>query len=80
MKHWGDRKDYVYYLTKFGTLKKKADGSLADFTKRFNKIYQKIPEEIKPTNTTNMINFSNALDSELALWLRAEKAQTLTSM
>ena len=43
VKQWGDRKDYVYYLTEFGTLKKKLDEPLADFTKRFNKIYQKIP-------------------------------------
>lgn len=27
-----------------------------------------------------MINFANALDFEFSLWLRAEKAQTLTSM
>ena len=39
VKHWGDRKDCVYYLTEFGTLKKKEDEYLADFTKRFNKIY-----------------------------------------
>ena len=39
LKQWGDRKDYVYYLTKFGTLKNKVDESLVDFTKRFNKIY-----------------------------------------
>ena len=80
MKHWGDRKNYVYYLTEFGTLKKKTYESLVDFTKRFNNIYQKIPEEIKPTETTAMINFANALDYEFSLWLRVEKAQALTSM
>ena len=53
---------------------------MADFTKRFNKIYQKIPEEIKPLETTAMITFANALDSKFALWLRAEKAQTLMDM
>ena len=61
MKHWGDRKDYVYYLIEFGTLKKNADESLANFTKRFNTIYQKIPEEIKHTETSAMINFVNDL-------------------
>ena len=62
MKQWGDRKDYVYYLTEFGTLKKKVDESLADFTKGFNKIYQKIPKKIKPLETITMITFVNALD------------------
>ena len=80
LKHWGDRKDYVYYLTEFGALKKNSYESLADFNKRFNKIYQNIPEEIKSTETTTMINFANYLDSKFALWLRAEKAHTLTTM
>ena len=80
VKKYGDRKDYVYYLTKFGALKKKPNESLVYFTKRFNKIYQKIPEEIKPTKTTAMINFANALDSKFSLSIRAEKAQTLMDM
>ena len=74
VKHWGDRKDYVYYIIEFGTLKRKAYESLANFTKRFNKIYQKFLEEIKPTETTNMINFENSLDYEFTLWLKAEKS------
>ena len=80
MKKWGDRKDYVYYLTEFRTLKKKPNEPLADFTKRFNKIYQKIHEEIKPPETIAMITFENSLECEFALWLRGEKAQTLMDM
>ena len=77
---WGDRKDYLYYLTDFGALKKKTDESLVDFTKRFNKFSQKIPLEVKPLETTAMITFSNALDSNFALWLRFEEPQTLVGM
>ena len=43
LKQWGDRKDYLYYITKFGSLKRKEGESLIEFTKRFNKVYQKIP-------------------------------------
>lgn len=39
LKQWGDRKDYLYYITKFGSLKRKEGESLIDFTKRFNKVY-----------------------------------------
>ena len=74
LKQWGDRKDYMYYITKFGALKRKNGESLADFTKRFNKVYQKIPLEVKPLETTTMITFANAFDSKFELWLRDAKA------
>ena len=45
LKQWGDRKDYLYYITEFGSLKRKEGESLIDFTKSFNKVYQKIPAE-----------------------------------
>lgn len=39
LKQSGDRKDYLYYVTEFGSLKRKEGESLTDFTKRFNKIF-----------------------------------------
>ena len=80
IKQWGDRKDYMYYIAKFGALKRKNGETLADFTKRFNKVYQKIPLEVKPPETTTMITFANAFDSKFALWLRDAKPQTLSTM
>ena len=80
LRQWGDRKDYLYYITEFGALKRKNSESLTDFTKRFNKVYQKIPVEVKPPKTTTMITFSNAFDAKFALWLRATKPQTLAAM
>lgn len=50
---------------------------MEDFTKRFNRVYQKIPIEVKPLETTTMITFSNAFDSKLVLWLRDAKPCTL---
>ena len=80
LKQWGDRKYYLYYITEFGALKRKNGESLADFTKRFNKVYQKIPVEVKPPETTTMITFANAFDSKFALWLRVSKPSTLIAM
>ena len=39
LKKWGDRKDYLYYITEFGSLKRKEGESLTNFTKRFNKVF-----------------------------------------
>ena len=47
LRHWEDRRDYLYYITKFGEHKRNNVESLSHFTKRFNKMYQKISNEIK---------------------------------
>ena len=80
LKQWGDRKDYLYYITKFVSLKRKEGESLTDFTKRFNKVFHKIPVEVKPPETTAMITYVNAFDAEFVLWLRAAKLATLLVM
>jgi hypothetical protein len=49
LRQWGDRKDFMYYMTEFGSLKKIEGESVSNFSKRFNKMYNKIPAEIKPS-------------------------------
>jgi hypothetical protein len=43
IKQWGDRRYYLYYITEFKALKRKNNESILDFTKRFNKMYGRIP-------------------------------------
>jgi hypothetical protein len=70
----------LYYITEFGALKRKNGEFVLDFTKGFNKMYTKIPDEIKPTETFAKINFSNAFDVEFSLLLREIIFATLSSM
>ena len=49
LEQWGDRRDYMYYITKFGDLRRNNGDLVSDFTKRFNNMYNNIPREIKPT-------------------------------
>jgi len=49
LKHWGDKKDLLYYHTEFGNLQRKNGELLFDFNKRFNHMYRRIPYEVKPT-------------------------------
>jgi len=51
LKHWGDKKDLLYYHTEFGNLKRENGESLPDFNKRFDRMYSKISAEVKPTPT-----------------------------
>jgi len=57
LKKWGDRIDYFYYITEFGALRRKNGESVSDFTKTFKKMYNKIPDEIKPIEASIKITF-----------------------
>jgi hypothetical protein len=70
LKHWGERRDLLYYISEFGNLKRDDGESVSDFIKRFNKMFGKIPAEIKPSDASAKITFSAAFDSEFCLILR----------
>ena len=80
LRHWGDRRDYLYYITEFGALKLKNGESLSYFTKRFNKMYQKIPNEIKPSETAAMIAYAIAFEAIFSLFLRERRSLNLEIM
>jgi hypothetical protein len=70
----------LYYITEFGNLRKENGESVSDFTKRFNRMYNKIPAEIKPSDTSAKITYANSFDSELCLLLRERRSPTLSLM
>jgi hypothetical protein len=80
IKKWGDRRDYLYYIIEFGALKRKNGESISYFTKRFDKMYGRIPDEIKPTQASTKITYANAFDAEFTLLLRERSLTTLLSM
>lgn len=70
LKNWGDKKDFLYYHTKFGNLKRENGELLSDFNKRFNHMYNKMPAEVKPTTTSAKLTYASAFDSDFYLLLR----------
>jgi uncharacterized small protein (DUF1192 family) len=80
LRQWGDRKDYMYYMTEFGSLKKMEGESVSDFSKRFNKMYNKIPAEIKPSEASAQISYASAFDPDFCLVLRERRATSLAQM
>jgi uncharacterized small protein (DUF1192 family) len=80
LRQWGDRKDYIYYMTEFGSLKKQEGESVSDFSKRFNKMYNKIPAEIKPLEASAQISYASAFDPDFCLVLREKRATSLAQM
>ena len=80
LKHWGGRRDHLYYITEFSNLKRENGESISNFTKRFNNMYSKIPTEIKPTDTSTRITYSNAFDSDFCLLLKERRYASLSLM
>ena len=70
----------MYYQTKFESLPRKKDETVGEFTKMFNKVYSKIPAQIKLTETSAMLSYANSFNSEFSLLLRERKSDSLQSM
>jgi ribonuclease HI len=67
-------------MTEFGSLKKQEGESVSDFSKRFNKMYNKIPVEIKPSEASAQISYASAFDPDFCLVLRERRATSLAQM
>ena len=80
MRQCGDTKDHTYYITKFGALRRNKDETIADFLKRFNKMYGRIFVEIKPSKNSTKITYANAFDHEFSLLLREKRLVTLLNI
>jgi hypothetical protein len=80
LRKWGEKKDHLYYLTKFRALRKKTFESVLDFIPRFNKIYHKISVEVKPSQLAAKVTFAGDCDSNFALLLRERRSTTLAGM
>jgi hypothetical protein len=80
IRQWGERKDHLYYLTEFGALRKKNSESVLEFTQRFNKLYNKIPTEVKPSQPATKVTFFGDFDPDFSLLLRERRSVDLTKM
>jgi hypothetical protein len=67
-------------MKEFGSLKRKEGEPVSDFSKRFNKMYNKIPTEIKPSEASAKITYASTFDPDFYLMLREIRATTLAHM
>jgi hypothetical protein len=80
IRQWGEWKDHLYYLTEFGSLRKKNSETVLEFTQRFNKLYNKIPTEVKPSQPIEKVTFIGTFDPDFTLLLRERRSVDLTKM
>jgi hypothetical protein len=62
----------------FGALRKNTFESVLEFTRRFNKLYHKIPVEVKPSQPTAKVTFVGDFEPNFALLLRERRSVDLT--
>jgi hypothetical protein len=80
LRQWGERKDNLYYLAEFRALRKKNSETVLEFTQIFNKLYNKIPAEVKPSQPTAKVTFVGAFELDFFLMLRERRSADLTRM
>jgi hypothetical protein len=80
LRQWGERKDHLYYLIEFVSLKKKTSKTVMEFIQRFNKLYNNISFKVKTSQPTTKVTFEGAFESDFALLLRERRGATLTQM
>jgi hypothetical protein len=67
-------------LIEFDTLKKKTSEIVMEFIQIFNKLYNKILVEVKPSQPVAKVTFVGAFEPDFTLLLRERRGATLTRM
>jgi hypothetical protein len=80
LRQWGYRKDFMYYITEFRSLKKMEGESVSDFSKIFNKMYNRNHAEIKPSEASTKISYASVFGPDFCLLLRERRATSLAQM
>jgi len=70
----------MYYLTEFGSLKKRSNEYVIEFNKIFNKLYNKIPRDIKHSQSTTKVTYDEAFDDDFTMVLMERKSPILLVM
>ena len=61
-------------MTQFNASKKKPDENMSDFIKRFNKLYNSSPTEVKPPPIGARVVFDGAFVSDFSFILRERRS------
>jgi hypothetical protein len=67
-------------LTEIRSLRKTNFESVLEFTQRLNKLYNKIPTEVKPSQLAAKVTFARPFEPDFSLLLRERRYATLEGM
>ena len=77
---WDDYQSPLQVLYKYNNLKKGGFDSFHEFSSRFMRAYNSIPNDIKPSPGASKLHYAEAFDNDFSLLLRERKQVTLPTM
>ena len=76
----GDKQSLFQVLSQYNNLKKGGFELVHEFSRRFMRVYNSIPADIKPSPRAAKLHCVDAFDNDFALLLREKKSNTLPTM
>jgi hypothetical protein len=80
LRKWEDKKNPLQLLTQFNNLKRDPAETVQEFSTRFMKVYNSIPDQVKPPLGAAQLHYVDAFSSDFALLLRERRYATLVDM
>jgi hypothetical protein len=77
---WGDKKNPLQLLTHYNNMKRSLDETVQEFSARFMKVYNVIPDEVKPPPKAAQLRYVDSFESDFSLLLRERRSATLDDM
>ena len=74
---WGEKRDHGYSLTEFNAIKRNPNENISKFVKRFNKLYNSLPIEMKPPPVGAKVVCARDFEPDFSFTLRERRAPTL---
>lgn len=80
LRKWEDKKNPLQLLTQYNSLKRDVVETVQEFSTRFMKVYNAIPDQVKPPLGAAQLHYVDAFSSDFALLLRERRYATLVDM
>ena len=77
---WDDKQNPLQFLSQYNSLKKGGFESVHEFSSRFMRVYNSIPEDIKPSPAVAKLHYDGDFDNDFAFSLRERKSTSLAAM
>ena len=77
---WGSKKNPLQLLTQYNHLKRLPTETVQYFSSIFMKVYNSIPDQVKPPLGASQLHYVDAFESEFSLLLRERRSTSLTDM
>jgi hypothetical protein len=80
LRKWEDKKNPLQLLTHFNSLKRDYAEAVQEFSTRFMKVCNSIPDQVKPPLGATQLHYVDAFSSDFALLLRETRYATSADM